>query len=150
MYVKQVIIICILTYFPLHTQSINDDLILSQARLVFATNDGSYLMSMSSDTIFEINSQINKVLDLYEGDMWDPFVIRSLSDAALTRLALLALVGNFTSGAATSWEQPCKVVLNAQTGLLQAVDLRNVNSIMYIVLILVLCVSILKHWIDSS
>jgi hypothetical protein len=107
-------------------------------------------MSMSSDTVAELNSQINKVLALQEGDMWDPEVIRSLPDSTLVRLALLALVGNFTSGASASWEQPCKIVLNAQTGLLEAVDLRNVNNTLYIVIILVLCVSILKHWIEST
>lgn len=130
-------------------QSQNADLLLTASRDVLKTNDGSYLVLLTDNTVQELNSQINKILGLPDPLMWSPTMIRNLPDSTLVKLALLATVGNFTSSRAASWEQPCKVVLNADTGLLEVSDLRNKTYDLLRIIVLILCLVHLKAILDK-
>ena len=124
-------------------------LILVGARQVFATVDGSYMLGLGDNTVVELNNQVGRVLGLDPGVNWNASTIRGLSDDMLVTLGLLAVVGNFTSGKASSWQQPCRVVMDPETGLLQVADLRNTTDQVLTVLVLVLCLVQLKQLLEN-
>jgi len=144
---------CTLTLTPtlVLTQSL-DNLILTESQKVFATKDGSQLSSLSYEITETIKQQIGKTLGipaiLQENiNEWNMTTLRNLDDETLIRLALLATIGNFTTGQVQNhWEQPCQIVMDAKTGRLQVKDDRETMDKILKVLVLVFCALELR-WI---
>lgn len=126
-----------------------DQLILAGSQTVFATTDGSYLLSLNTVTYAQMNMQIKKLLGIDSKGVWNTTTVRGLSDQALVNILLLALVGNFTTGGTSSWEQPCTVQLNPDTGLFVAKDMRGTVDQILSVLVIILCMVHLKQIIDN-
>lgn len=129
---------------------IESDVLLDASRTVFKTHDGSYIMSLTDIMQTRLTDQLKRVIGVSSIENWNVSVVRDLTDQQLTELVLLAVVGNFTTGNAQGWHQPCAVVLNTQTGLLESVnDDAIANEILY-VLIIVFCIFNFKHLLDAS
>ena len=124
-------------------------LILAGSQSVFATTDGSYLLSLNTVTYTQMDMQIKKLLGIDSLSQWNTSVIRGLPDQQLVNILLLALVGNFTTGKTSSWEQPCTVQLNPDTGLFVAKDIRSTVDQILSVLVIILCMVHLKQIIDN-
>lgn len=124
-------------------------LILTGSQSVFATTDGSYLLSLNTVTYAQMDMQIKKLLGMDSVSQWNASVVRGLPDQQLVNILLLALVGNFTTGKASSWEQPCTVQLNPDTGLFVAKDIRSTVDQILSVLVIILCMVHLKQIIDN-
>jgi hypothetical protein len=76
-----------------------DTLILQASRSVFATTDGAYLQELNDPLRTQLDVAIKRVLGIAPDREWNASVIRSeLDDQHLVTLALLAVVGNFTTG----------------------------------------------------
>lgn len=129
-----------------------DNLILTGSQKVFATKDGSQLSSLSYEITETIKQQIGKTLGIpailqEEINEWNMTTLRNLDDETLIRLALLATIGNFTTGRVQNhWEQPCQIVMDAKTGRLQVKDDRETMDKILKVLVLVFCALELR-WI---
>lgn len=127
-----------------------DPVLLDATRTVFKTHDGSYIMSLTDVMQVRLVDQLKRVIGVSISEDWNVSVIRDLSDERLTEIALLAVIGNFTTGNAQGWHQPCAVVLNTQTGLLESVsDDAIANEILY-VLIIVFCIFNFKHLLSAN
>lgn len=132
------------------SQQVHSNILLDASRTVFKTHDGSYILSLTDIMQTRLTDQLKRVTGVSTTEDWNVSVIRELPDQRLTELILLAIIGNFTTGNAQGWHQPCTVVLNTQTGLLESVnDDAIVNEILY-VLIIVFCIFNFKHLLDTS
>lgn len=76
--------------------------------------------------------------------------VRNLPADDLYRLLVLAAVGNFTSSAAESWQQDCRVVLKAETGLFATERQGEENTLALKVLVVVLCALQGKKYITEK
>lgn len=127
-----------------------DSLILASSQKVFATADGSQLLSLSLEVTQTMKQQIGKTLGIPANlgeDEWNMTTLRELDDETLVRLALLATIGNFTTGKVVNhWEQPCQIVMDSKTGRLQVKDERETIDKILKVLVLVFCALELR-WI---
>lgn len=126
------------------------DILLDACRRVFATNDGAYLAVLSDPTILHLNNQLKKVVGIDPGEDWNLTKVRELSDDRLTDLLLLSLVGNYTTAASQSWQQPCRILINSKTGLFQLQDDRSITDEILSVLLIILCVIQLKQIIETE
>lgn len=142
------LIFMLLCVIPLEAE--NEELLLAASRKVFATNDGSFLMGLSLASTSELNSQVRRILGIPADESWNTTLVRELSDARLTEMLLLALVGNFTSASSATWEQPCKIVIDPSTGKLQVSDLRSTTEDLLRVLLFALIILILKQLLENT
>jgi hypothetical protein len=97
-----------------------------------------------------LNNQLKKVTGIEPESDWNITIVRELPDSQLTELLLLALIGNYTTGASQSWQQPCKTVINAKTGLFQVFDDRSLADEILSVLVIVFCVIKFKQLLEST
>jgi hypothetical protein len=134
--------------FILYT--VQADVLLAACQKVFATHDGSYLAVLSTDMTLHLNNQLKKVTGIEPESDWNITIVRELPDSQLTELLLLALIGNYTTGASQSWQQPCKTVINAKTGLFQVFDDRSLADEILSVLVIVFCVIKFKQLLEST
>jgi hypothetical protein len=144
-------LLCIFFTTVTHAQPDVPSLLLTASRHVFATSDQTYLASLSPEMILVLTNQIKKTVGIPPETDWNMTSVRhDMSDETLMRLFLLATVGNFTTGAThSSWEQPCKVVINSRTGLLQLDDSRSMTDQILSVLVIILCVVQLQQLLKS-
>ena len=76
--------------------------------------------------------------------------IRELGDAALLRLALQAVLGNFTAGAGPGWQQACTVVVEPATGELVVQAASAATDMALRVLVIALCGLHFKRWVEDE
>lgn len=118
-------------------------LILQAARKVFRTHDGSYLYDLNYATETNLQNQLKKIIGLspdHDFITVNMSVIQEISDQRMIELLLQALVGNFTTSAAKSWNQPCEIVINSKSGALEVQDERSVTDSLLTILVLFFCV----------
>lgn len=129
--------------------TVHGDILLDSCRKVFATHDGSYLLVLNTDMTLHLNNQLKKVVGIEPVNDWNITLVRELSDNQLTELMLLALIGNYTTGASQSWQQPCKTVINAKTGLFQIFDDRSIADEILSVIVILFCIMKFKQLLES-
>ena len=124
--------------------------LLHASQKVFITNDQSYLAQLNTVTSTNLLNQLKRVTGVDPATDFNITVVRELPDTLLTQLLLLAILGNFTSGASqSSFQQPCRVVLDPSNGLFQLQDDRSTTDQILSVFVIILCVVQLKHIIDG-
>lgn len=136
-------------FFPL-TLGSDEALMLSAAQKVFATTDGSFLLSLNSDSMARLHSQVRRLLAVDPSYDWNITTVRELTDDRLMQVLLLALVGNYTSAGSATWEQPCKVVMNPADGRLEVKDLSNSTDQILRVLLFALIGLLLKRLLEDE
>lgn len=136
------VLVCICMY-------VNADVLLDASRNVFQTHDKSYMLEMNDMMRSELTTQLYRVTGVDPANEWDINVVRGMSDQRLTELMLLASIGNFTTGKSQAWHQPCTIVLNMHTGLLQLHDEQRFMDEILSVLIIIFCVMQLKYILEK-
>jgi hypothetical protein len=122
-------------------------------RKIFATDEGIYLQDVSTATETHINEQVSKLLGVERTTtriLDDLSIVRNLPDDILTETLLLALIGNFTTGAADAWNQPCHIVMSARTGLLALRDKRDSTRVILVILVLIFCIILLRQVLQKQ
>jgi len=128
-----------------------DSVLLQASQKVFLTNDQSYLSELNSITSKNIKNQLKRIIGgnpVYDINLTE---VRLFSDERILEILLLALIGNFTSGASNSaFQQPCRVVLDPMNGLFELQDDRSTTDQILSVFVIILCIVQLKHILDTS
>ena len=75
--------------------------------------------------------------------------LRDRPDPELLRVLLLAVLGNFTSAAASGWERPCGLVVDPRTGLVALEEPPALASLAQKVVLLLLVAVQFKQWADD-
>ena len=76
--------------------------------------------------------------------------LRDRADPELLRILLLAVLGNFTSAAGSEWNQPCRLAVDPQTGLVALLDPQPVGSVaLKVVVILLVAVEMRRKMAES-
>jgi hypothetical protein len=75
--------------------------------------------------------------------------MRELQDPDLLRILFLAVLGNFTSAAAADWQQPCQLVVDTHSGLVQVRDTSPVASLALKVVVTLLVAVQFKQWVSD-
>lgn len=70
----------------------------------------------------ELEQQAKRVMGADPGQDLNVTSLRDRPDSELLRILLLAVLGNYTSAAAPEWNQPCRLEVDPQTGLVTAQD----------------------------
>ena len=109
----------------------------------------SFGPDLSVQAVGALEQQVKRVL----GD--DPALplnvssLRDRSDPELLRVLLLAVLGNFTSGASSPWERPCELVVDPQTGLVALEDAPALASLAQKVVLMLLVAVQFKQWVED-
>ena len=72
--------------------------------------------------------------------------LRNQTDAELTRILFLAVLGNFTNARSSQWNQPCSLVIEDDTGAIVIRQTSNTTNSALQVLVILLCVVLLRQW----
>jgi hypothetical protein len=75
--------------------------------------------------------------------------LRDRDDPELLRVLLLAVLGNFTSAASSSWQSPCSLVVDPRTGLVALEDKPALASLAQKVIIMLLVAVQFKQWVTE-
>ena len=76
--------------------------------------------------------------------------LRDRPDPELLRLLLLAVLGNFTSAAAPEWNQPCRLVVDPQSGRIALQDSPPTASMaLKVVVVLLVAVQLYRRLIEQ-
>ena len=75
--------------------------------------------------------------------------LRDRPDPELLRVLLLAVLGNFTSAASSSWQSPCSLVVDPRTGLVALEDKPALASLAQKVIIMLLVAVQFKQWVTE-
>jgi len=76
--------------------------------------------------------------------------LRDKSDSELLGVLLLAVLGNFTTAAGSSWHQPCSLVVDPLTGGVVAVTPPVVSTLALKVVVILLIVVQFRQWIREE
>lgn len=125
-------------------------MLLQASQHVFSTHDGSSLNSLSDVSVLELHNLLKKTIGVLPSEDLNMTRVRELPDSRLTEILLLALVGNFTTAKSQSWQQPCKIVMNAKDGHLQLSDDRSLTDEILSVLIIILCIVQFKQILERE
>jgi len=132
------------------TTTLATDVLLDSCRRVFATSDGSFLSMLHDDIVLHLTNQLKKIVGINPQFEWSLEEVRNLPDDKLTELMLLALMGNYTTAATSSWQQPCRIMINPQTGLFQLQDDRSIADEILSVLLIIMCIIQLKQLLEAT
>ena len=126
------------------------DMLLQASQQVFSTHDGSSLNSLSDVSVLELHNLLKKMVGVMPQEDLNLTRVRELPDSRLTEILLLSVVGNFTTAKSQSWQQPCKIVMNAKHGHLQLSDDRSLTDEILSVLIIILCIVQFKQILERE
>ena len=76
--------------------------------------------------------------------------LRDKSDSDLLAILLLAVLGNFTTAAGSSWRQPCSLVIDPLTGMVEAVTPPIVSTLALKVVVVLLIAVQFRQWIREE
>jgi hypothetical protein len=97
--------------------------------------------------VTELEQQVKRVLGADPSQELNVSSVRELSDPELLRLLFLAVMGNFTSAAGASWQQPCSLVVDTHSGLVRAQDVPPIASLALKVVVILLVAVQFKQWV---
>jgi hypothetical protein len=75
--------------------------------------------------------------------------LRDKPDPELLRVLFLAVLGNFTTAAASAWQQPCSLVVDPRTGLVALQEPPALASLAQKVVLMLLVALQLKQFVDE-
>jgi hypothetical protein len=75
--------------------------------------------------------------------------LRDRPDPELLRVLFLAVLGNFTSAAASGWERPCGLAVDPRTGLVAREESPALASLAQKVVLVLLVAVQFKQWVEE-
>ncbi len=120
-------------YFP----SVANQVLRIQGRAKF----GEDIQTLA---VRELEQQVKRVMAADSSLPLNVSSLRDRPDPELLRILLLAVLGNFTSAAAPDWGQPCRLVVDPQSGKVALEDPPPIESIALKVVV-VLLVAVQMH-----
>ena len=96
-----------------------------------------------------LEQQVKRVMGADPAQGLNVSALRDRSDPELLRILFLAVLGNFTSGAGSGWQQPCKLVVDTRTGLVGLEDTPALASLAQKVVLMLLVAVQFKQWVEE-
>lgn len=102
---------------------------------------------LSVRAVSGLEQQVKRVLGADPSLDLNISAMRDLSDPELLRILFLAVLGNFTSAAASEWQQPCRLVVDTKSGLVHLRDAPPVASLALKIVVALLVAVQFKRWV---
>ena len=99
--------------------------------------------------VLELEQQVKRVMGADPAQELNVSSLRDRGDPELLRILFLAVLGNFTSGVASSWQQPCRLVIDTRTGLVGLEDSPALASLAQKVVLMLLVAVQFKQWVEE-
>lgn len=100
--------------------------------------------------VVELEKQVKRVMGVDPGADLNVSALRSQTDPELLRILLLAMLGNFTSAAGASWNRPCDLVVDPESGRVALQNPPPLESLaLKVVLVLLVAVQV-RQWVRES
>ena len=112
--------------------------------------DARFGTDLSLQAVFQLEQQVKRVMGADPAKELNVSAIRALPDPELLRLLLLAVMGNYTSGASSDWQRPCSLVIDPRTGLVALDDPPALASLAQKVVLILLVAVQFKLWVDEA
>ena len=104
---------------------------------------------LSLRAVVELEQQVKRVMGADPALELNVSALRDRSDPELLRVLFLAVLGNFTSGAGSNWQQPCSLVVDPRTGLVALEDTPALASLAQKVVLMLLVAVQFKQWVEE-
>lgn len=104
---------------------------------------------LSLRAVVELEQQVKRVMGADPALELNVSALRERSDPELLRVLFLAVLGNFTSGAGSAWQQPCCLVVDPRTGLVALEDTPALASLAQKVVLMLLVAVQFKQWVEE-
>jgi len=104
---------------------------------------------LSLRAVMELEQQVKRVMASDPALELNVSALRDRPDPELLRLLFLAVLGNFTSGAASGWQRPCSLVVDPRTGLVGLEDTPALASLAQKVVLMLLVAVQFKQWVEE-
>lgn len=112
--------------------------------------DARFGTDLSVKAVAELEKQAKRLMGADPSLELNMTALRELSDPELLRLVLLAVLGNFTSAAASDWHRPCSIVVDPRSGLFAQEDPPALASLAQKVVLMLLVAVQFKLWVDET
>lgn len=122
----------------------------SVANSVLRTRGGVMLGSLDTAPIMRLEQQVKRVIGADPSQPLNVSDTQALTEEALLKILLLAVLGNFTSSAAASWEQPCSILLDPEDGRFVRGDGGSQERPALIVIVILLMLVEFVRWAQKS
>lgn len=122
----------------------------SVANSVLRTRGGVMLGRLDTAPIMRLEQQVKRVLAADPSLPLNVTQAATLPEEALLKILLLAVLGNFTSSAAASWEQPCSILLDPVDGRFVRADSSSLENSALRVIVLLLMLVEFGRWGQAS
>lgn len=119
------------------------------ANQVLRLEGGPLLGEGSLRALSGLEQQVKRILGADPALDLNVSSVRELQDPDLLRILFLAVLGNFTSAAAADWQQPCQLVVDTHSGLVQVRDTLPVASLALKVVVTLLVAVQFKQWVSD-
>lgn len=97
--------------------------------------------------IYQLEQQVKRVMGADPAQGLNVSALRDVPETELLRVLFLAVLGNFTSAAASEWNRPCSLVVNPTTGLVGLADPPPMETLaLKVVLVLLVAVQV-RQWV---
>ena len=100
--------------------------------------------------VLELEQQVKRVMGGDPAGELNVSALRDRPDTELLRILFLAVLGNFTSAASTEWNQPCRLAVNPETGLVGVVEPPPLASLALKVVLVILIAVQVRQWITDT
>ena len=138
-----------LVMIPAH--AVLPDYFLSVLKSTVKFRGGGTVTDLGTTAVFTMEQMLKRVTGIDPSLSFNMSDVRSKADPELMRLLLLAVIGNFTTGAEHSWQQPCSIVADPATGRLAVDNSSSSNTDVALrVLVVILCVIHFKRWVEDE
>jgi hypothetical protein len=104
---------------------------------------------LSVTAVLELEQQVKRVMGADPAQELNVSSLRSRPDTELLRILFLAVLGNFTSGAGSNWQQPCSLVVDTRTGLVGLEETPALASLAQKVVLMLLVAVQFKQWVEE-
>ena len=106
---------------------------------------------MQVQAVLELEQQVKRVMGADPSLDLNVSSLRDRPDPELLRILFLAVLGNYTSAASPSWNQPCRLVVDPQTGLVGLHEEPPAVSVsLKVVVILLIAVEIQRRLAETK
>lgn len=122
----------------------------SVANSVLRLRGGALLGPLNTAPILRLEQQVKRVLGADPSQPLNVSDAQALPEDAILKILLLAVLGNFTSSAAASWEQPCSILLDPEDGRFVRADREGQERTALMVVVLLLMLVEFGRWARAS
>lgn len=120
------------------------------ANSVLRMRGGATLGPLDTAPIMRLEQQVKRVLGADPSQPLNVSDALALREDALLKILLLAVLGNFTSSAAASWQQPCSILVDPEDGRFVREDGDGQERSALIVVVLLLMLVEFGRWAQAS